>query len=82
MGEIRFVGTGETRGYPYLMCKKEKSEMRVTDRHHEACRLKPRVILNDGFFYPHYMITPMIDTFSCIPFDLPHLIFKVELAIK
>ena len=24
----------------------------------------------------------MIDTFSCIPFDLPHLIFKVELAIK
>ena len=24
----------------------------------------------------------MIDTFSCIPFDLPHLIFKEELAIK
>ena len=24
----------------------------------------------------------MIDTFSCIHFDLPHLIFKVELAIK
>ena len=24
----------------------------------------------------------MIDTFSCIPFDLPHLIFKVELAIS
>ena len=23
----------------------------------------------------------MIDTFSCIPFDLPHLIFKVELGI-
>ena len=23
MGEIRFVGTGETRGYPYLVCKKE-----------------------------------------------------------
>ena len=22
MGEIRFVGTGETRGYPYPMCKK------------------------------------------------------------
>ena len=21
MGEIRFVGTGETRGYPYLVCK-------------------------------------------------------------
>ena len=25
MGEIRFVGTGETRGYPYLVCKKNKS---------------------------------------------------------
>ena len=22
MGEIRFVGKGETRGYPYLVCKK------------------------------------------------------------
>ena len=22
MGEIRFVGTGENRGYPYLVCKK------------------------------------------------------------
>ena len=22
MGEIRFVGTGETRRYPYLLCKK------------------------------------------------------------
>ena len=24
MGEIRFVGTGETRGYPYLVCKKKQ----------------------------------------------------------
>ena len=24
----------------------------------------------------------MIDTLSCIPFDLPHLIFSKELAIK
>ena len=24
MGEIRFVGTGETRGYPYLVCKKKR----------------------------------------------------------
>ena len=22
MGEIRIVGTGETHGYPYLVCKK------------------------------------------------------------
>ena len=28
MGEIRFVGTGETHGYPYLVCKKEKSDLR------------------------------------------------------
>ena len=25
MGEIRFAGTGETRGYPYLVCKKSIS---------------------------------------------------------
>ena len=52
MGEIRFVGTGETRGYPYLVCKKisifyggmvwiEKSVTRNTDRHHEACLVMP-----------------------------------------
>ena len=69
MGEIRFVGTGETRGYPYLVCKNisifhgcmvwiEKSVTRVTDR---------TVIPSDGIFYPHH--TPMIDTFSCIPFN-------------
>ena len=56
----------------------EKSVTRVTDRHHKACC--KTVISSDGFFYsPH---TPMIDIFSCIPFDLPHLIFKVELAIN
>ena len=27
MGEIIFVGTGETRGYPYLVCKKYTSLM-------------------------------------------------------
>ena len=37
-------------------------------------------ITSDRFFYPHH--TPMIDTFSCIPFDLPHLTFKEELGIK
>ena len=58
----------------------EKSVTSVTDRHHEACRVMPKVIPSDGFFYPHHI--PMIDTFSCIPFDLTHLIFKVELDIK
>ena len=38
------------------------------------------VIPSDRFFYQHH--TPMIDTFFCRPFDLLHLIFKVELAIK
>ena len=52
MGEIRFVGACETRGYPYLVWKNisifhgcmvwiEKSVTRVTDRHHEACRVMP-----------------------------------------
>ena len=27
MGEIRFAGTGETREYPYLVCKKIESNM-------------------------------------------------------
>ena len=27
MGEIRFVGAGETRGYPYLVCKKSLSKI-------------------------------------------------------
>ena len=38
-----------------------------------------RKIPSDRFFYPYH--TPMIDTFSCIRFDLLHLIIK-ELAIE
>ena len=41
---------------------------------------KKKSFMGYGFFYPHH--TPIIDPFSCIPFDLPHLIFKVESAIK
>ena len=55
MGEIRIVGLGKTRGYPYPICKKisilhgcmmwiEKSVTRVTDRHHEACRVMPNSV--------------------------------------
>ena len=58
----------------------EKSVTRVTDRHHKACRVMPNSDPRDRFFYPHH--TPMLDTFSCIPFDLSHFIFKEELAIK
>ena len=43
----------------------------------ELCRT---VIPSDGFFYSHN--TPMKDTFSCTSFDLSHLIFSVELAMK
>ena len=31
MGEIRFVGTGETRGYPYLGCKKTFSMLNPSE---------------------------------------------------
>ena len=66
-----------------MVCK-ENSVTRVTDRHHEACRdVLITVIASDGFFLStSYPPTPMKDTFSCIPFDLPHLIFREELAIK
>ena len=56
----------------------EKSVTRVTDRHHEACRVIPNSDPEWRIFYPHH--TPMIDTFSCIAFDLAQSIFKVELA--
>ena len=50
MSEIRIVGPGKTRGYPYPVRKNisifhgcmvwiEKSVTRVTDCHHEACRV-------------------------------------------
>ena len=58
----------------------EKSVTRVTERHHEACRVMPNSDPEWQIFYPHH--TLMIDTLSCIPFGLPHLIFNVELAIK
>ena len=31
MDEIRFVGIGKTRGYPYLVCKKRKSALGAFD---------------------------------------------------
>ena len=32
MGEIRVVGTGETRGYPYPVCKKTKYLLQAVTR--------------------------------------------------
>ena len=50
--EKRIVSQGKTHGYPYPVCKNisifhgcmvriEISVMRVTDRHHKACRVMP-----------------------------------------
>ena len=67
-----------SRPLPELQIKKgneDSSELFLIENKYLAW-----VILSDGFFYPHH--TPMKDTFSCIHFDLPHLIFKEELAIK
>ena len=33
MGEIRFVGTGETRGYPYPVCKKGFLALQILKGH-------------------------------------------------
>ena len=33
MGEIRFVGTGETRGYSYLVCKNYLSQPAIEAMH-------------------------------------------------
>ena len=42
MGEIRIVGSGKTRDiFHGCMAWIEKSVTRVTDRHHEACRVMP-----------------------------------------
>ena len=69
----------------------ENSVTRVTDWHHEACRdVLITVISSDGFFLstsytpppPPHPPPPMKDTFSCIPFDLQHLIFKAKFAIQ
>ena len=59
-----------------------KINTRVTDRQHKACRVMPNSDpeLRGFFFYPHQ--TPMIDTLSCVSFDLSLLIFKVELVIS
>ena len=46
--------------------------------HDFASLVMPICDPRDRFFYPHH--TPMIDIFSCIPFDLPHLIFIKELV--
>ena len=57
----------------------EKSVRRVIVRHHEAASWCRRVILWNRFFYSHQ--TPMIDSFSCIPFDFQTLILIITFAL-
>ena len=58
----------------------EKYVTRVTDRHHEACRVMPnsdpewQIFLSTPYTHDRY--------FFLHTFDTPHLIFKVELALK
>ena len=41
MGEIRSVGTGETHGYPYLVCKKRNVSTGDPHRYHQGlCKPK------------------------------------------
>ena len=54
----------------------DKSLTRVTYRHHETCRVMPNSEPEWRFLYPHHM--PMIDSFSCILFDVPQLTFKLN----
>ena len=46
MGEIRFVGTGETRGYPYPVCKKRIVGPGKTRRYPYPVCKKKRVSCN------------------------------------
>ena len=83
MGEIRIVGPGKTRGYPYPVCKNiniyhgcmvwiEKSVTRVTDRHHEACRVMPnsdpewQIFLSTPYTHDRYFF---LHTFWLTKFD-------------
>ena len=49
MGEIRFVGTGETRGYPYLVCKKTFSMLNSV-KHENLNTHKDKNIKKFGIF--------------------------------
>ena len=68
MGEIRFVGTGETRGYPYPVCKKNRIYHRATEKSQpEGKRMMPeaRFTLTRRLKFLGLPRTPMIDYFSC-----------------
>ena len=76
MGEIRFVGTGETRGYPYLVCKKNRMYHRSPMQTEKSQPEGKQIMLETRFTeFLHYPLTqgsrflglhqrPMIDYFS------------------
>ena len=51
MGEIRFVGTDETRGYPYLVCKKRTSQVRLDQTMKYYKKNMHSVISNVRFYH-------------------------------
>ena len=65
MGEIRIVGPGKTRGYPYPVCKKTIVGPGKTRGYpYPVCKkvMMPISDPRDRFFYPHR--TPMKDTYN------------------
>ena len=77
MGEIRFVGTGETRGYPYLVCKnvlywltdRNRShsivEVDLTDFGQVVPSVHTLIINNLNFGIPEFWIRLNGDNYSC-----------------
>ena len=65
----------------------EKSVTRVTDRHHEACRVMPnsdpewQIFLSTPYTHDRYFfLHTFLILFLAYLFDLPYLIFKEELV--
>ena len=53
MGEIRFVGTGETRGYLYLVCKKVRFILVLSQR-----AINPKQLANNLHLHCENSVIP------------------------
>ena len=54
MGEIKFVGTGETRGYPYLVCKKLIVLPMDWDSLHATLKVTSELLLSEVTSFLHH----------------------------
>ena len=61
MGEIRFVGTGETRGYPYLVCKKFWSEPFT------HCSNASQIPILGPCYASHFLPNSQVDLLNSLP---------------